>query len=67
MGKEERRKPGGKAGAGIFAVQPCVGARELSQGTYKPEGSSPACEWEEGTGKVRETVGARAWGTATFW
>lgn len=37
-----------------------VRARKLSQGAPEPEGSSPACEWEEGAGEVRETVGGRA-------
>lgn len=41
-------------------------ARKLSQGAPEPEGNSPACEREEAAGKMRGTVGARAWGTETF-
>lgn len=66
LGEQGGGKPGSKTGAGVFAVHPCVRARRLSQDAPEPEGNSPAYEQEEGVGKMRETVGARAWGTETF-
>lgn len=56
-----------KTAAGVFAVHPCVRARRLSQDAPEPQRATLLLqEQEEGVGKMRETVGARAWGTETF-